>query len=1234
MLLFRFLVMEQFVLTQFANGYNIGKEGVNNIGGLRGMRNTNTLVHRRIDSRQEAFPLEAIPGVIPEAIPLEAIPEAIPLEAFPLEEIPYKTSDGGSSSIQTHTISINPTEDFIFGRSNHYELQKHVVGGSHSNNKSFGVEKDKQLEFIINGEIADSPTRYPWFTRVMGPNSRGNLATCGGSLIAPDIVITAAHCDDPNMAWVGAYDLDEHKRGNDGDMVRRNVVAIDRHPMYSDDQKLTIDYDVMLLKLDEPVSTTTHAPITLNFNDNRPALEGDELTILGFGSTIGGPDAAIQFATVLQEAPTYYVPFDVCAVAKDEELGLIYGRSPTATIVQDFWLCTVNVDTSTCYGDSGGPVIQKGRNDASQDILMGVISGAAGYCGHPELPLWNNRISSHQEWILDFGCEYSVQPPDYWNCPIKPSAAPVAVPTTPPTQNPTRLPTKTPTVVPVTNAPTNSPAPTLSPTNSPAPTTSPAPTATPINPLDEYMLYIYIGAGVVAATILFWIVVYCLRKKRRRKTGIDDEDDDSDLDDIVKPTNRKDRKKRTNKPSSTTPSPQTSMESSDISSSGAKEKPKGLFSRFSKSSPKPRPDDDDYDASVDESSMQSANVNKPKAFLSRKRIEIPIDEASVDISIGSIKVSSSDSAKDNIPKGFLSRFSKSSSKQSEEEDDDNSVHDPESHQQQGFEEITLENDERNNNEDIIHDQNSNVNNDAHPILPSPDKPNSDSQNNNEENKNDPQRRKGFFSSLFKRKNKSTNKDTDDPKKAATIEEKPKEVPAGDDEVSKPFSHVNIDHQEMEIQKKDMENNAPSFRKDHRDNSTITSLDTRGEKEAMRGSIPRDLESMAVGVDKDFIKHRALSKRGNHDFAFPRTNDRTKSKDPSAFDDNIQEVIQREQYNSPTMRSRSLNRNNARSYANKQFDRMESRSRSQEPSLSRAYANDGPYRSEFNPAHYSSNIPSQSVSKEQRPFASEFASPERIGDGRPQSVSNFGSNHYVSSHRNRTSPPETSSHSRGTSRGRERSRDMYYDPPGEVYADRLVRPMSIDRSGATQFAKNNPPRSDKYENRDRSLSLDRINAEKFATRNSPRDRNARSRRSASVDRSGARNFATKTNSPSDTNTRSRRSASLDRMAAGNFAKHNFPGNKRRTDTKNSSNARSASSQQKISSPLTKGRTKSGGEPPMAGKTLPPSTAPMRIIKYSDGSLVHEVKRRRADGALVTTKTKYANIKLARKYGVPV
>ena len=42
----------------------------------------------------------------------------------------------------------------------------------------------------------------------------------------------------------------------------------------------------------------------------------------------------------------------------------------------------------------------------------------------------------------------------------------------------------------------------------------------------------------------------------------------------------------------------------------------------------------------------------------------------------------------------------------------------------------------------------------------------------------------------------------------------------------------------------------------------------------------------------------------------------------------------------------------------------------------------------------------------------------------------------------------------------------------------------------------------------------------------------------------------------------------------------------------------------------------------------------ITKKADGSIIHEVKRRRADGALVTTKTKYANIRLARKYGVPI
>ncbi|KAL3921298.1 MAG: hypothetical protein SGILL_002817, partial [Bacillariaceae sp.] len=196
--------------------------------------------------------------------------------------------------------------------------------------------------------------------------------------------------------------------------LERKVVQSVRHPNYP--QGLPINFDIMISKLESPVMDVQ--PIKMNFDETFPSKSGDGLKIMGFGSTIPGPDAPLQPSQVLQVAPTNYVSFQECAVAEDPETGNDYGNSAKDTLVEDWWLCTIFNDpvvTGTCFGDSGGPVFRQGKNMGT-DLLVGVISGASGYCGNPNLPLWNNRVSYFQDWFTSVGCEMSDSPPDYWGC--------------------------------------------------------------------------------------------------------------------------------------------------------------------------------------------------------------------------------------------------------------------------------------------------------------------------------------------------------------------------------------------------------------------------------------------------------------------------------------------------------------------------------------------------------------------------------------------------------------------------------------------------------------------------------------------------------------------------------------------------------------------------------------------------------------------------------------------------
>ena len=283
----------------------------------------------------------------------------------------------------------------------------------------------------------------------------------------------------------------------------------------------------MIVRLSQASETTKR--VRLNYDNDYPNVADESLTMIGFGSKIGGTesvglDPEIELPQFLQSAETLYVPFETCALAKDPDSEYEYGIgfSEDKTQVRPHWLCTLGPDsgtdlvTSNCYGDSGGPIFKEDffedspEDVATNDILLAVIVGSSRYCGNKYLPNINQRVSYHKQWIVERGCAMSNDPPPEWNCPTLegfrieapdnnnvyiPTPAPIpnepnglkAVDEDPPTAEPTTAkPTVSPTVSPTAATPTlvPTPVPTTEPTTSkptvPPTTASPTLVPTPV----------------------------------------------------------------------------------------------------------------------------------------------------------------------------------------------------------------------------------------------------------------------------------------------------------------------------------------------------------------------------------------------------------------------------------------------------------------------------------------------------------------------------------------------------------------------------------------------------------------------------------------------------------------------------------------------------------------------------------------------------------------------------------
>jgi trypsin len=238
-----------------------------------------------------------------------------------------------------------------------------------------------------NGVIGGTEVREDRYPYMVSLQTIFDGHGCGGSLIARDVVLTAAHCQgDVDHVTVGRHNISNYADG-ENIKIREELP----HPSFSYDESTDIpNNDFMLVFLDRAADNVV--PVKLN-SDFRSPTVGHYATSLGWGD-IDIHDDNYTGSNVLKQVALKIVSNEDCENSETLIVdGITYNYKDQIT---KSMMCAKGGDSEdTCQGDSGGPLIV-GSNDEA--VQVGVVSGG-WFCATDQLPGVYARVSEAYKWI-------------------------------------------------------------------------------------------------------------------------------------------------------------------------------------------------------------------------------------------------------------------------------------------------------------------------------------------------------------------------------------------------------------------------------------------------------------------------------------------------------------------------------------------------------------------------------------------------------------------------------------------------------------------------------------------------------------------------------------------------------------------------------------------------------------------------------------------------------------------